>query len=209
MFSENINKIYDGLASIKFDTLIWIVWGSFLGIFALTFILGFVLPKIREASKRPFLCFVNIYAALTVAAFLTANGFGQSVLAAAIFWCVGYLLYGVLCFFTKRKQVKLVQSQVAVSSLPITPPTTTAQKQQAPARAEIPAAKSSVRLEHAISVTDRLLQKNLGKGDRQELEKLKNTLAVLQMKGTLTPAEADILNENFNALLKLMAKYNV
>ncbi|MDE6104245.1 MAG: hypothetical protein K2G38_00965 [Clostridia bacterium] len=210
MFSENINKIYDGLASIKFDTLIWIVWGSFLGIFALTFILGFVLPKIREASKRPFLCFVNIYAALTVAAFLTANGFGQSVLAAAIFWCVGYLLYGVLCFFTKRKQVKLVQSQVAVSSLPITPPpTTTAQKPQTPARAEIPAAKSSVRLEHAISVTDRLLQKNLGKGDRQELEKLKNTLAVLQMKGTLTPAEADILNENFNALLKLMAKYNV
>ncbi|MDE5722273.1 MAG: hypothetical protein K2I30_06020 [Clostridia bacterium] len=207
MFSENINKIYDGLASIKFDTLIWIIWGSFLGLFALVFILGFILPKIRAASKRPFLCLVNIYAAVTVAAFLTANGLGQSVLAAAIFWCVGYLLYGVLCFFTKRKQVKLVQSQVAVSSLPVSP--SPSQKPQTPARAEIPAAKSSVRLEHAISVTDRLLQKNLGKGDRQELEKLKNTLAVLQMKGTLTPAEADILNENFNALLKLMAKYNV
>ena len=76
-------------------------------------------------------------------------------------------------------------------------------------RQEIPAAKSTVRLEHAISVTDRLLQKNLGKGDRQELEKLKNTLAVLQMKGTLTPSDSDILNDNFNALLKLMAKYNV
>ena len=73
----------------------------------------------------------------------------------------------------------------------------------------MPVAKNNVRLEHAISVTDRLLQKNLGKGDRQELEKLKNTLAVLQMKGALSPAESEILNENFNALLKLMAKYDV
>ena len=60
-----------------------------------------------------------------------------------------------------------------------------------------------------MAVTDKLLTKNLSKSDRQELEKLKNTLAVLQIKGTLTPTEAEILNDNFNALLKLMAKYNV
>ena len=66
-----------------------------------------------------------------------------------------------------------------------------------------------MRLEHAVTVTDKLLAKNLGKGDRQELEKLKNTLAVLRVKGTLTPSEAEILNENFNTLLKLMAKYDV
>ena len=60
-----------------------------------------------------------------------------------------------------------------------------------------------------MSVIDKLLLKNIGKGDRQELEKLKNTLTVLQMKGTLSPTESDILNDNFNALLKLMAKYNV
>ena len=60
-----------------------------------------------------------------------------------------------------------------------------------------------------MGVTDKLLSKNLSKSDRQELEKLKNTLAVLQIKGTLTPTEAEILNDNFNALLKLMAKYNV
>ena len=77
------------------------------------------------------------------------------------------------------------------------------------ARVDVPAAKSTVRLDHAVTVTDNLLRKNLGKGDRQELEKLKNTLVVLQMKGTLTPAESDILNDNFNALLKLMAKYNI
>ena len=74
---------------------------------------------------------------------------------------------------------------------------------------QIPAAKNGVRLEHAVAVTDKLLTKNLAKADRLELEKLKNTLAVLKIKGTLNPTEADILNENFNALLKLMAKYNV
>ena len=70
-------------------------------------------------------------------------------------------------------------------------------------------AKASVRLDHAMTVTDKLLAKSLGKSDRQELEKLKNTLVVLQMKGNLSTAETDILNDNFNALLKLMAKYNV
>ena len=66
-----------------------------------------------------------------------------------------------------------------------------------------------MKLDHAATVTDKLLQKNLAKSDRQELEKMKNTLAVLQIKGSLTPVESDILNDNFNALLKLMAKYNV
>ena len=76
-------------------------------------------------------------------------------------------------------------------------------------QAQVPAAKNGVRLEHAVAVTDKLLTKNLAKTDRQELEKLKNTLAVLKIKGSLNPVEADILNDNFNALLKLMAKYNV
>lgn len=78
-----------------------------------------------------------------------------------------------------------------------------------PPRQIAPAAKNSVRLEHAIAVTDKLLLKNLSKADRSELEKLKNTLAVLKIKGTLNPAESEILNDNFNALLKLMAKYNM
>lgn len=206
MFTENINKIYNALASIKFDVLIWIVFGSFAAIFAAVLILCLLVPKMRSASKRPFLCLVNAYAAVTLTAFLTANDLAQSVLAAVMFWCAGYIAYGVLCFLSKGKQVKIVQSQVAVSSMPVQPPR---QQTAAAPRPEVPAAKSTVRLEHAISVTDRLLQKSLGKGDRQELEKLKNTLAVLQMKGTLTPSESDILNDNFNALLKLMAKYNV
>ena len=125
----------------------------------------------------------------------------QSVLAAAIFWVAGYLAYGVLCFFSAPTAAKSAAT-VTLSTMPVQPPAISA-------RPDMPAAKSSVRLEHAISVTDKLLLKNLGKGDRQELEKLKGTLSVLQTKGTLSPLESDILNDNFNALLKLMAKYNI
>lgn len=206
MFSKFINDIYSKVATISFDTLLWIVWGSFAAIFVATLFLSLCLPKIRASSKKPFFNLVNAYAALTFASFLTGDVMlPQSVLAAVIFWCVGYFLYGILCLTTKSKKQASIQSQVAISSLPVQ----NAPVKQPALRAEVPAAKSTVRLEHAISVTDRLLQKNLGKGDRQELEKLKNTLAVLQMKGALTPAESDILNDNFNALLKLMAKYNV
>lgn len=205
MFSKFVNEIYSKAANISFQNLMWIIWGSFGAIFAATLFLSLFLPKIKAASKKPFFYLVNAYSALTFGAFLTQETLPPSVLAAVIFWCIGYLLYGLLCLITRRKKQAAIQSQVAISSLPVAAPPA----KQPPARTEVPAAKSTVRLEHAISVTDRLLQKNLGKSDRQELEKLKNTLAVLQMKGALTPAESDILNENFNALLKLMAKYNV
>ena len=58
-------------AKLPFDTLIWIVWGSYGGVFALTFILTLALPHVRAASKKPFLCLGYAYTALTFAAFLT------------------------------------------------------------------------------------------------------------------------------------------
>ena len=165
--------------------------------------MSLALPKMRSASKRPFLCLVNAYSAVTLAAFLTDNGLPEAVLATALFWCAGYVLYGLLCAVTRPVIVRQsTVSQVALTALPVQVPRKTA-------NAPVPAVKNSVRLEHAMSVIDKLLLKNIGKGDRQELEKLKNTLTVLQMKGTLSPTESDILNDNFNALLKLMAKYNV
>ena len=196
-----IDSIYSSFTSISFDTLVWIILGSFAAVTVLTVILCFAIPKIRAAGKRPYLCLVNAYAALTLVAFLTKEQFAQSVLAAVLFWCFGYFVYGVLCFITKP--VKKEESTPSVVTL------MPSRKAAPEPRTDVPAAKSSVRLEHAISVTERLLQKNLGKSDRQELEKLKSTLAVLQMKGELSPAESDILNDNFNALLKLMAKYNI
>ncbi len=203
MFSQLIDKMFSTISSVPFDTLIWIIWGSFAGIFLLVLILSLALPKMRSASKRPFLCLVNAYSAVTLAAFLTDSELPQSVLAAALFWCAGYVLYGLLCAVTRPVIVRQsTVSQVALSALPVQTP-------QKSSNLPVPAVKNSIRLEHAMSVTDKLLMKNIGKGDRQELEKLKNTLTVLQMKGTLSPTESDILNDNFNALLKLMAKYNI
>lgn len=201
MFAKMIDKIYSSFTSISFDTLVWIILGSFAAVTVLTVILCFAIPKIRAAGKRPYLCLVNAYAALVLVAFLTKEQLAQSVLAAVLFWCFGYFVYGVLCFITKP--VKKEENTPSVVTL------MPSRKTAPEPRTEVPAAKSSVRLEHALSVTERLLQKNLGKSDRQELEKLKSTLSVLQMKGELSPAESDILNDNFNALLKLMAKYNI
>ncbi len=204
MFNEFIDEIYSALTNVAFDTLIWIIWGSFALIFLLSLVLSLRHPKIKTASKRPYLSLVNAYTAVTAAAYLTANGVAQSAFAALLFWFAGYLTYGLLCLITREKPRETRVIQPVFSYLPQQVP-------KAPAAAMRPdsPAKSNVRLEHAMSVTDKLLLKNLGKSDRQELEKLKNTLAVLQMKGTLSPAESDILNDNFNALLKLMAKYNV
>lgn len=202
MFAKMIDGIYSSFSSISFDVLVWIVLGTFAAITLILVILCFAVPKIRAVGKRPYLGLVNAYTAVVLAAFMTEQPIEKSVLAAALFWCLGYLLYGFLCLITKPVK-REENTPSVVTFLP------TRQSGGITARAEVPAAKSSVRLEHAISVTDRLLQKNLGKSDRQELEKLKSTLAVLQMKGELTPAESDILNDNFNALLKLMAKYNI
>ena len=202
MFSQFINKIYSSVSSIPFDTLVWIILGSFAGVFIISLLLCVFIPAIRAASKRPFLCLANAYAAVVLGAFLTCHELPQSVLAACLFWVAGYLAYGFLCIITKPAVREQPMAQIALSSLP-------AAQSPKEVKINVPAAKTSVRLEHAISVTDKLLQKNLGKSDRQELEKLKNTLPVLQMKGTLSPTESDILNDNFNALLKLMAKYNV
>ena len=201
MFSKMINRVYASISSVPFDTLIWIIVGSFTAVTVLALVLCFAVPKMRAADKRPYLCFVNAFTAVVLAAFAIREPLAQSVLAATLFWFFGYFLYGIFCFISKpvKREENTPSLVTLMPTRPVAPPT----------RPDVPAAKSSVRLEHAMSVTDRLLEKNLGKSDRQELEKLKSTLTVLQMKGELSPAESDILNDNFNALLKLMAKYNI
>ena len=201
MFSEMIDSIYSSISSVPFNTLVWIIVGCFLALTAIILVLSVAIPKIRAADKGPYMCLVNAFTALLLAAYLTKEPLSQSILAATLFWCLGYFLYGLLSFISRPlKREKTTPSAVTLMpTVTVTPPQ----------HADIPAVKSNVRLEHAISVTDRLLEKNLGKSDRQELEKLKSTLAVLQIKGVLSPAESDVLNDNFNTLLKLMAKYNI
>ncbi len=207
MFSNFADKIYSAVAKIPFDSLVWYVWGSYAAVFVLCLVFVLLSKKMKAVSKRPFLCLTNAYAGVNLALFLLKCELAQSVMITVLFWTVGYIFYGALCALSVTKSVKRAAETggTAVSELPVQaqPPLPKAVKQ------EIPAAKNNVRLEHAASVTEKLLSKNLGKSDRQELEKLKNTLAVLRIKGTLSPAESEILNENFNTLLKLMAKYNV
>ena len=86
MFSKFIDKIYSSVSSIPFDTLVWIIIGSFAAITLFTVIMCFVVPKIRAAEKRPYLCLVNAYTAGVVSALLTREPLAEAVLAAAKFW---------------------------------------------------------------------------------------------------------------------------
>lgn len=209
MFPQFANNIYSSIAKLPFDTLVWIVWGTYFAIFVAVLLVTLLLPKKRTASKRPFLCLTNAYAAVNLSLYLLKCELAQSILISALFWAIGYILYGALCALSRPpKKAEPVPAATVIASLPAA----ATQASPAPAKAQKPesaAVKNNVRLEHAVSVTNKLLAKNLGKTDRQELEKLKNTFAVLQIKGTLSPTESEILNDNFNTLLKLMAKYNV
>lgn len=204
MFNDLANKIYISVSKIPFDFLVWFVWGSYVAIFLVALILTFVSKRVRASSKMPFLCLTNAYAGVNLALFLLKCDVAQSVLTAALFWVIGYVLYGGLCAFTKKRTVQTVP-QTTVSAIPAAVSVTSAPVK----RMDAPAVKNTVRLEHAVAVTEKLLSKNLAKPDRQEIEKLKSVFAVLKIKGELTPAETEMLNENFNTLLKLMAKYNV
>ena len=218
MFESFFQSIADAAAKIPFNSLVWFTWGSFAAIFILSFTLCLSLPSVRQSSKRPYLCLVYAYTATTFALFLTAYSIEQAAFTACIFWIAGYISYGLLCAISNRKKrkVRTAPTQVAACAVPALPAQNIQPEPPRPpaaAKAPKPAngtfARNNVRLDHAIAVTNRLLEKNLGKTDRQELEKLKNTLEVMKVKGALTPAEGEILNENFNTLLKLMAKYNV
>lgn len=204
MFNDLANKIYLSVSKIPFDFLVWFVWGSYLAIFLIALVLTIKSKRVRAASKLPFLCLTNAYAGVNLALFLLKCDVAQSVLTAALFWVIGYVLYGGLCAFTKKRPV-----QTAVQTTVAAIPAAVAAVPAPAKRFDAPAVKNTVRLEHAASVTEKLLTKNLAKSDRQELEKLKSVFAVLKIKGELTPAETEMLNENFNTLLKLMAKYNV
>lgn len=225
MFESLAQSIADAAAKISFDSLVWFAWGSFAAIFILALTLCLCLPSVRSSSKRPYLCLVYAYTATTFALFLTAFSIEQAAFIACIFWIAGYVSYGILCAMSgkKKREARTLPAQVAACAAPAiqaqTVPLQTVQLQPVQQPAPAPKApkiasganpaRNNVRLDHAIAVTNRLLQKNLGKTDRQELEKLKNTLEVMKVKGALTPAEGEILNENFNTLLKLMAKYNI
>lgn len=209
MFNGFFENFFNLFINLQTDTVIMIIWGAYLALYIAVFIANMCSAKIKHASKRPFLSLTNAFTALTLSAFLLRYELVPSLSVTILFWAVGYVLYGSLCAFTKKSEKRVPAYAVQPSAVDTVIPQQPIRASKSEPQAHVPVAKSTVRLEHAVAVTDNLLTKNLAKSDRQELEKLKNTLAVLKIKGTLNPAEADILNDNFNALLKLMAKYNV
>lgn len=198
------DNLFTRLSSLKFEHLLIADLCAFGAIFLTVLILCIFSQKMRFFDKRPFLCAVNVFTALTFAVFASTYAVAYSAAASAAFWCVGYLLYGLLSLF-KPSPSYMAKSEVKNTAVSVYRPSQPQSAIPAPA----PAVQSGVRLEHALSIADKLLLKNLGRGDRQELEKIKTSLTVLKVKGALTPQEGEQLNEMFNALLKLMAKYDL
>lgn len=192
--------LYSSLAAVPFGLLITIALGSAGGLMVLFVLFCALSQRLRAADKRPVFHFVNAFTAVFLALMLIQEEANRALFAAALFWLAGYLYYGALCALTRRSAAGATRSVNALSVVPV----------KSPAREErisAPAADSGVRLDHALAIADKLLLKQLARADRQELEKIKTTLTVIQIKGNPTPQESEIINDHFNTLLKLMAKY--
>jgi hypothetical protein len=194
-------SIFTFLASQPFEWLFVAVYGSFAVVALLSLFICLSVKRAGNTSRVPFLWVTNLYTATALALFTLNQSASFGMVMAILLWIVGYVLYGILRLI-KRKAPPEEPTKRYITQMPATPPLDAF-------RSDIPAAGLDVRLDHALSITERLLAKNMGKGDRQEVEKIRSTLSMLQMKGFLSTAEGEILNENFNTLLKLMAKYNV
>jgi Ca2+/Na+ antiporter len=199
-FVEWVKGVYLSIAELGFEYLVLITFCALGAVFVATLIACAVSVKVRYADKKPFFYLVNAFTALALSMFTVDLQLENAVGLACIYWFVGYVLYGIIC--AVARSTKPVEAQPATFvNVPIG-----GVKEM---RGNVPAVKSSVRLEHAISITEKLLAKPLAKGDRQELEKMKTTLTILKVKENLSPQEGEILNDNFNVLLKLMARYNL
>ncbi len=206
--TEFFKNILDQFGGANFALLALIDLSAFGFVVLAALFACIISKKMRAHDKRAFMWVVNAFAAVTLAVFLTEFTLDKSIAAAAAVWFVGFFVYGILLLFKVKRADKAAAAQTPVSNVPVMQ-----SRQPRPAQAQQvapqPAVNSVVRLEHALSIADKLLLKNLGRGDRQELEKIKTALTVLKVKGVLSAQEGEALNDMFNALLKLMAKYDL
>ncbi len=192
------------LVNLNFGLLVTVDLAAFGAVMVFTLIFCALSPSVRRSDKRPLLHLVNLFTALTLAIFASAFPLVQAVAAAALFWFIGYVFYGAVCALFKVKKRNAVSEDCA----PV-PVVRVGERDVRPVQQAVPAVQTGVRLEHALSISDKLLLKTLGRSDRQELEKIKTALTVYKVKGSLSPQEGEALNDMFNALLKLMAKYDL
>lgn len=197
------DMVFEEFARADFALLFLIDICAFVFIFIVALFTCAFSVKARRLKKRPFLYLVDLFTAITLTVFLSKYNLAQAVAAAAIFRCIGIICYGVLRLFKPKEEFTSEAEGVGLQSTSVRSPI------PEPTPVAVPAVQSGVRLDHALSIADKLLVKNLGRGDRQELEKIKTALTVLKVKGTLSAQEGENLNETFNTLLKLMAKYDL
>lgn len=196
------NNVFEEFARADFALLFLIDVGAFAFISVVAVFACIFSQRVRSTNKRPFLYLVDLFTALTLIVFLIRYTLPQAVAAVAVFRCIGIVIYGILRLFKPKERVIFEASGDSIQSTVHSP-----MAERPPA--SLPMVQPGVRLDHALSIADKLLVKNLGRGDRQELEKIKTSLTILKVKGTLTPQEGESLNETFNTLLKLMAKYDL
>lgn len=200
-FSNFFDKLFFMLDRADFNLLLIIDFGAYALIFVVALLCCLFSVRVRALKKVPFLHLTKLFTAITVVVFLCRYSPKNSLAAAAIFYAVGLLLYALLRAIKPKKE----RVEVMGVGLPIEQSV----KEFKPPQSVLPPSKANVRLDHALSITDKLLIKNLGRADRQELEKIKTQLTVLKVKNTLSPQEGEGLNLTFNTLLKLMAKYDL
>lgn len=206
---DGVTKFFNNFTylfkNVDFGLLVIIDFSAFALIFLSCVLACALSPTARAHKKKAFMWVVNLFTAVTLSIFISEYEVEDAVAISCIFWCIGVLFYGALLLFNLKKKKSGLQSQQFATTA------NTYAQSRAPLIDEHSPTQSlgSVRLDHASSIADKLLLKNLGRGDRQELEKIKTTLNVYKVKGNLSVQEGNTLNEMFNALLKLMAKYEV
>lgn len=198
MLTQFFSSVFAAASGLSLEISLYICWGAFAAVFLGALLLTVFNGGVRAADKRPYLALVNVFSVVTFALALTEKPFAFCAMLAAAFWCVGYLTYGLIVLLSRRRP-----RRAGRAALRPAPP------REAFPVVSCPPANANVRTEHALSVTQKLLEKDLGRGDRQETERIKTAIDALKAKGALTPEDNARLNDNFNTLLKLMAKYNV
>lgn len=201
---KNVTNFFDGaFKSFKeadFALLFIVAVAAFAVLYAVFITFCALKRGLRKKAKRAYLCALKLFSLLIFCVFGVRYNFVEAAFAACAFFFAGICLYAPLCLFKetepKFSAATFDKAETGAELFPLND-------------SQAPVALSAVRLDHAAAIADKLLLKTLGRADRQELEKIKTALTVLKVKGALSVQEGENLNEMFNTLLKLMAKYDL
>jgi hypothetical protein len=202
-FLQLFESAYDCLGNISQNNLLLILTCAFAIIFLVVLAFCAFSTRVRLADKTPFLHLSNAFSALALGCMLCEGSVKDALFFACIIKCSGYIMYAILNIFNRfcRVQQKNNNGSFVIQK--------TCQPYAPPTPISVQPLNTQVKLEHAISMADKLLNKNASRTDVQELERIKQTFMVLKIKEKISPAEGEILNDSFNALIKLAAKYDL